>query len=109
MLSMIGFSVLLMQAMAVVISIRRVSGDVVIYATLVLPSGRTSFNQLWQSGLVTNGDQGHHALNSENRNSMGTMDFVTGALAGGGAGGNVLHRRNVSLFFNLKVNLNSSN
>jgi hypothetical protein len=25
---------------------------------------------------------------------MGTVDFVTGALAGGGAGGNILHRRN---------------
>lgn len=76
----------------------RVNGDVVIYATLVLPSGRTSFNQVWQSGPVTNGAPGRHAMNSENRNSVGTVDFVTGALAGGGGGGNVLHRRNVSLF-----------
>nr|GEU71557.1 cytochrome b561 and DOMON domain-containing protein At5g35735-like [Tanacetum cinerariifolium] len=71
-----------------------VRGDVVIYATLTLPSGRTGFNQVWQSGPVSSGAPGAHALNSENRNSMGTVDFVTGTLAGGGAGGNILHRRN---------------
>ncbi|XP_076942019.1 cytochrome b561 and DOMON domain-containing protein At5g35735-like [Bidens hawaiensis] len=74
----------------------RVSGgDVVIYGTLVLPSGRTSFSQVWQMGPVTNGAPGQHALGSENRNSVGTVDFVTGQQgAGGGVGGNLLHRRN---------------
>ncbi|KAK9077395.1 hypothetical protein SSX86_005732 [Deinandra increscens subsp. villosa] len=73
----------------------RVNGDVVIYATLVLPSGRTSFNQVWQSGPVSNGAPGAHNLGSENRNSVGTVDFVTGqAGAGGGVGGSLLHRRN---------------
>ncbi|KAJ9551683.1 hypothetical protein OSB04_015728 [Centaurea solstitialis] len=72
-----------------------VNGDVVIYATLVLPSGRTSFNQVWQTGPVSNGAPSAHNLASENRNSVGTVDFATGqAAGGGGGGGNVLHRRN---------------
>lgn len=72
-----------------------VSGDVVIYATLVLPSGRTNFNQVWQMGPVANGAPTAHNLASENRNSVGTVDFVTGqAGGGGGVGGSLLHRRN---------------
>ncbi|KAK9074087.1 hypothetical protein SSX86_006684 [Deinandra increscens subsp. villosa] len=73
----------------------RVNGDVVVYGTLVLPGGRTSFNQVWQTGPVTNGAPGAHPLGSENRNSVGTVDFATGeAGAGGGVGGSLLHRRN---------------
>lgn len=76
-----------------------VNGDVVIYGTLVLPSGRTSFNHVWQIGPVSNGAPGAHNMGSENRNSVGTVDFVTGqAGAGGGVGGSILHRRNVSTF-----------
>ncbi|PWA36089.1 DOMON domain-containing protein [Artemisia annua] len=61
----------------------RVNGDVVIYATFMLSGVSAIYNQVWQSGPVSNGAPGQHALNSENRNSMGTVDFVTGALAGG--------------------------
>lgn len=72
-----------------------VNDDVLIYATLVLPSGRTNFNQVWQMGPVSNGAPSAHNLGSENRNSVGTVDFVTGqAGAGGGVGGSLLHRRN---------------
>ncbi|KAI7744111.1 hypothetical protein M8C21_030361 [Ambrosia artemisiifolia] len=78
-----------------VIRAERVNGDMVIYATLVLPSGRTSFNQVWQMGPVSNGAPSAHPMGSENRNSVGTVDFVSGQTgAGGGVGGNVLHRRN---------------
>ncbi|KAK1418161.1 hypothetical protein QVD17_27300 [Tagetes erecta] len=73
----------------------RVNGDVVVYGTLVLPGGRTSFNHVWQMGPVSNGAPGAHNMGSENRNSVGTVDFVTGqAGAGGGVGGSLLHRRN---------------
>ncbi|KVI02085.1 cytochrome b561/ferric reductase transmembrane [Cynara cardunculus var. scolymus] len=72
-----------------------VNGDAVIYATLVLPTGRTNFNQVWQMGPVANGAPSAHNLGSENRNSLGTVDFVTGqAGEGGGVGGSLLHRRN---------------
>ncbi|KAL8209660.1 hypothetical protein R6Q57_006392 [Mikania cordata] len=71
------------------------NGDVIIYGTLVLPGGRTSFNHVWQMGPVTNGAPGAHAMGSENRNSLGTVDFVTGqAGTGGSVGGSLLHRRN---------------
>nr|XP_043629448.1 cytochrome b561 and DOMON domain-containing protein At5g35735-like [Erigeron canadensis] len=73
----------------------RVNGDVVIYATLVLPSGRTNFNQVWQIGPVSNGAPSAHAMGSDNRASLGSVDFVTGqAGAGGSVGGSLLHRRN---------------
>ncbi|KAK1431103.1 hypothetical protein QVD17_14338 [Tagetes erecta] len=86
--SSLSFDVPLLRA-------ERVNGDVVIYATLVLPGGGTNFNQVWQMGPVSNGAPGAHALNPENRNSVGTVDFVTGqAGAGGGVGGSLLHRRN---------------
>ncbi|KAI3689135.1 hypothetical protein L2E82_47084 [Cichorium intybus] len=47
----------------------RVNGDVVIYATLELLSGRTSFNQIWQSGPISNEAPGAHPLGSKNRSS----------------------------------------
>lgn len=84
-----------------VIRAESINGDVVIYATLVLPSGGTSFNHVWQMGPVSNGAPGAHNLASENRNSVGTVNFLTGqAVAGGGVGGSILHRRNVSHILN---------
>ncbi|XP_071736713.1 cytochrome b561 and DOMON domain-containing protein At5g35735-like [Rutidosis leptorrhynchoides] len=78
-----------------VISADSVNGDVVIFATLVLPSGRTSFTQVWQNGPVSNGVPGAHNMASENTNAVGTVNFVTGQVgAGGGVGGSVRHRRN---------------
>lgn len=73
----------------------RVNGDVIIYATLVLPRGETRFNQVWQVGPVTNGAPSIHALGSDNRNSVGSVDFSTGQTAGGGnVGGSRMRRRN---------------
>ncbi|KAI3675157.1 hypothetical protein L1987_84742 [Smallanthus sonchifolius] len=73
----------------------RVAGDVVIYATLVLPTGGTRFNQVWQVGPTNNGAPIIHAFNSENRNSLGSVDFSTGeAGAGGSVGGSRIRRRN---------------
>uniref|UniRef100_A0A0C9S502 Cytochrome b561 and DOMON domain-containing protein n=1 Tax=Wollemia nobilis TaxID=56998 RepID=A0A0C9S502_9CONI len=72
----------------------RVDGDVVIYATLVLPSGGTRFNQVWQVGPTNNGAPIIHALNPENRNSVGSVDFSTGEASGGGGGGSRMRRRN---------------
>lgn len=75
-----------------------VNGVVVIYATLVLPSGRTSFNQVWQVGPVTDGAPGIHQMGSDNRNSVGNVDFATGQTSadGGSIGGSLRRRRNVS-------------
>ncbi|PWA47848.1 cytochrome b561 and DOMON domain-containing protein [Artemisia annua] len=73
----------------------RVNGDVIIYATLVLPRGGTRFNQVWQVGPVTNGAPSIHGLGSDNRNSIGSVDFSTGqTAAGGNVGGSRMRRRN---------------
>lgn len=70
-----------------------VNGDVVIYATLVLPAGRTSFNQVWQVGPVTSGAPAAHQMDSANRNSVGTVDFASGQIADGGNVGGIRRRR----------------
>ncbi|XP_076917367.1 cytochrome b561 and DOMON domain-containing protein At5g35735-like [Bidens hawaiensis] len=72
-----------------------VNGDMVIYATLVLPAGRTSFNQVWQVGPVTSGAPAAHQMDSANRNSVGTVDFASGQIAdGGNVGGSRRRRKN---------------
>ncbi|KAI3675158.1 hypothetical protein L1987_84743 [Smallanthus sonchifolius] len=77
------------------ITAERINGDVVIYATLVLPNGGTRFNQVWQVGPTNNGAPVSHAFRSENRNSRGSVDFSTGvAGAGGSFGGSRIRRRN---------------
>ncbi|KAM0063065.1 putative cytochrome b561 and DOMON domain-containing protein [Helianthus debilis subsp. tardiflorus] len=77
------------------ITAERVRGDVVIYATLVLPSGGTRFNQVWQVGPVNNGAPGIHGLGADNRNSLGSVDFISGETgAGGNIGGSRQRRRN---------------
>lgn len=82
------------------ITAERVAGDVVIYATLVLPSGGTGFNQVWQVGPATNGVPSIHALTNDNRASVGRVDFISGqTTAGGSVGGSRQRRRNVSLYF----------
>ncbi|KAL1817552.1 hypothetical protein ACET3Z_020126 [Daucus carota] len=73
------------------------SGDeIIIFATLNLPSGRTSFNQVWQEGPVQSGAPGAHAQNSANTGSTGTVDFSSGQTsAGGGIGNSKKRKRNV--------------
>lgn len=73
----------------------RLNDVVVIYATLILPRGMTSFNQVWQVGPVTNGAPSIHAMDPENKNSVGRVDFTTGqTTAGGSVGGPRQHRKN---------------
>ncbi|KAJ0570830.1 putative DOMON domain, cytochrome b561/ferric reductase transmembrane [Helianthus annuus] len=73
-----------------------VNGDVVIYATLVLPSRRTSFNQLWQVGPVAGGAPLVHRMGSANRKAVGTVDFTTGqtSAVSGDTGGSRKRQRN---------------
>lgn len=85
------------------ISTERVNEVVVIYATLVLPRGGTTFNQVWQVGPVINGAPSIHQMNSDNRNAVGSIDFSTGLTAdSGGVGGSRQRRRNVSILENFR-------
>lgn len=77
------------------ISAEYVNNAMVIYATLALPSGKTVFNQVWQSGPVSSGRPQVHPTSGDNMKSYGTVDFVTGVSSGGGGGGSLQRRRNV--------------
>ncbi|KAL6999941.1 hypothetical protein U1Q18_001095 [Sarracenia purpurea var. burkii] len=72
-----------------------VSNNMIIFATLVLPSGRTSFNQVWQDGPVSGGSPGRHATTGANLQSVGTVDFATGQTSSTGGGGSQQRKRNV--------------
>lgn len=72
------------------------TNEMIIYASLVLPAGRTSFNQVWQEGPVSSGAPGAHAQDSANTGSVGRVDFSTGQTsAGGGVGNSKKRKRNV--------------
>lgn len=72
------------------------TNEITIFATLQLPTGRTSFNQVWQLGPVSGGTPLRHALETDNRRSTGTVDFLSGQVTEGGAVGPSLRKRNVS-------------
>lgn len=55
--------------------------EIIIFANFVLPDSRTSVNQLWQSGPVTNGNPGRHTLGGDNYKSKGTLDLLSGRVA----------------------------
>lgn len=80
------------------ISAEYVGNVMVIYATLVLPSGQTGFNQVWQSGPVSGGTPTVHPTTGDNMASYGTVDFVTGQSTGSSGGGALQRRKNVRPF-----------
>ncbi|KAI8552136.1 hypothetical protein RHMOL_Rhmol06G0241500 [Rhododendron molle] len=77
------------------ISAEYVGSVMVIYATLVLPSGQTEFNQVWQSGPVSGGKPAEHPLSGDNKLSYGTVNFATGLSTGSSGGGALQRRKNV--------------
>ncbi|XP_047333840.1 cytochrome b561 and DOMON domain-containing protein At5g47530-like [Impatiens glandulifera] len=54
------------------------NNEIVIFATLQLPAGRTTFNHLWQVGPLSGDIPGIHEMNTANKISMGTVDFIKG-------------------------------
>ncbi|GFP83295.1 cytochrome b561 and DOMON domain-containing protein at5g47530 [Phtheirospermum japonicum] len=73
------------------------NGEMIIYATIQLPQGRTSFTQVWQFGDVSSGAVQIHQRTPEHMRSFGTIDFATGVSidTGAGSGGSRQRRRNV--------------
>ncbi|KAF5197623.1 Cytochrome b561 and domon domain-containing protein [Thalictrum thalictroides] len=70
------------------------NNEITIFATIVLPPGSTSVNQVWQEGPLNGGNPGIHPLSGPNRQSVGTIDFQSGQIASGGAN-SMVKRRNV--------------
>lgn len=73
------------------ISSEMVSGEIIIYATLQLPAGRTSFNHVWQVGPLSGGTPIIHGRANANLASTGTVDFSRGTVEA--TGGGALSRR----------------
>ncbi|KAL8477923.1 hypothetical protein ACS0TY_029999 [Phlomoides rotata] len=69
--------------------------QMIIYATIALPRGSTSFAQVWQHGDVTGTTPQIHPTNGDHVRSLGTIDFATGASSGGASGGSRQRKRNV--------------
>ncbi|KAM7277097.1 hypothetical protein ACFE04_018963 [Oxalis oulophora] len=61
------------------------NSEMTIYATLHLPSNLLSTSQVWQEGPVSNGKPAAHATTGANGNSVGSIDFRSGASTSGGS------------------------
>lgn len=71
------------------------NNEMVIFATLQLPAGRTSFNQVWQNGPVSGNTPQQHS-GGDSLRSTGNVDFVTGQVSGdGGAASSQQRKKNV--------------
>ncbi|OIT26194.1 PREDICTED: cytochrome b561 and DOMON domain-containing protein At5g47530-like [Nicotiana attenuata] len=60
------------------------NNEYIIFASLELPSGRTSFNQVWQNGQVSGQVLQAHSQSGDNMRSFGSVDFATGQLGNDG-------------------------
>ncbi|MCD9645394.1 hypothetical protein HAX54_034271 [Datura stramonium] len=69
------------------ISAEFINSEMIIFATLELPSGRTNFNQVWQNGQVSGQALQVHQRTGDNMRSVGTVDFVSGQTSGATGGG----------------------
>jgi hypothetical protein len=55
--------------------------EIIIYATLALPSNITTINHVWQEGLVKNDSPGTHSFDNDSTRSYGTLDHLSGMQA----------------------------
>jgi len=55
--------------------------EIIIYATLALPSNITTINHVWQEGLVKNDSPGTHSFDNDSTSSYGTLDHLSGMQA----------------------------
>ncbi|KAH6781026.1 Auxin-responsive family protein [Perilla frutescens var. hirtella] len=69
------------------------NNQMIIYATIQLPQGSSSFTQLWQHGDVSGGVPQAHPTTGDNLRSVGNINFATGSTTAGGAGGGSRQRK----------------
>jgi hypothetical protein len=71
-------------------------GRVRIFGTLKLQNGTGEVNQVWQVGPISGGAISIHATGSDNLNSKGKLNLLTGASTAASGGGDIIKKRNVS-------------
>ncbi|KAL2246175.1 cytochrome b561 and DOMON domain-containing protein At5g35735-like [Sesamum indicum] len=64
-----------------------VDNQMILYATIELPPGRTSFTHVWQHGDLSGDAPQAHPFTGEHLSSYGAIDFATGRTADTGATG----------------------
>ncbi|XP_023554487.1 cytochrome b561 and DOMON domain-containing protein At5g35735-like isoform X2 [Cucurbita pepo subsp. pepo] len=74
------------------LSATHVNDEMTLFATITLPAGMTTINQVWQEGPMAGGAPSAHALTNDNRASRNTLDLLTGSSTA--AVDSVLKRRN---------------
>ncbi|XP_039118966.1 cytochrome b561 and DOMON domain-containing protein At5g35735-like [Dioscorea cayenensis subsp. rotundata] len=58
------------------------NGVMTIFATLALPQNRTTVNQVWQAGPLSNGVPAQHSTTGDNIKSSGSIDLLSGSVSG---------------------------
>jgi hypothetical protein len=73
------------------------NNEMIIYATIKLPPGRSSFTHVWQRGDVSGDTPQEHSTKGQFMRSYGTINFATGSTADTGAagGGSTEREKNV--------------
>ncbi|KAI3508062.1 hypothetical protein L1887_23062 [Cichorium endivia] len=69
-----------------------------IFATVELPEkGQTTINQVWQVGssVTSGGSPARHAFEAANLGSKGSLNLLSGEIAGGGNGNSKINKRNI--------------
>ncbi|KAI3890060.1 hypothetical protein MKX03_021417 [Papaver bracteatum] len=61
--------------------------EMTIFATIQLPINTTVINHVWQEGPMVNGNPGMHAMTAANRQSMGSLDLLSGHQSKASGGG----------------------
>lgn len=79
------------------LSATRQNEEIIIFATVNLPSGTTSLVHLWQEGPLSGSSPKQHSLNTENINAKETLDLVSGQTQAAASGTTLRRRRNVSV------------
>ncbi|KAI3859176.1 hypothetical protein MKW92_001225 [Papaver armeniacum] len=61
--------------------------EMTIFAIIQLPINTTVVNHVWQEGPMVNGNPGMHAMTADNRQSMGSLDLLSGQQSKSSGGG----------------------
>ncbi|XP_028804004.1 cytochrome b561 and DOMON domain-containing protein At5g47530-like [Neltuma alba] len=77
------------------LSAARVNDEVIIFATVMLPSGTESVVHVWQEGPLAGSTPQRHELSTEHTDSKETLDLVSGVTQAAASGDALRRKRNV--------------